>query len=108
MYLVKFQKHDRFMSVVNNPERVVAVLALTTTRRGQKNDHNAKNDQISIFVRSAPSATRCGCFFSLTERFRCLGVTYRYTSCTRQSIVEREGLKHDERSEEERVRQHVL
>jgi hypothetical protein len=25
---------------------------------------------------------------------------YKYTSCTRQSIVEREGLQHDERSEE--------
>jgi hypothetical protein len=38
-------------------------------------------------------------------------IVYCYTSCTRQSIVEREGLEHDERSEEwlkERVRQHVL
>jgi hypothetical protein len=30
------------------------------------------------------------------------------SSCTRQSIVEREGLEHDERSEEERVRQHLV
>jgi hypothetical protein len=27
-------------------------------------------------------------------------IVYCYTSCTRQSIVEREGLEHDERSEE--------
>jgi hypothetical protein len=27
-------------------------------------------------------------------------MVYSYTSCTRQSIVEREGLEHDERSEE--------
>jgi hypothetical protein len=27
-------------------------------------------------------------------------IAYCYTSCTRQSIVEREGLEHDERSEE--------
>jgi hypothetical protein len=34
-------------------------------------------------------------------------VVYCYTSCTRQSTVGREGLEHDERSEE-RVRQHIL
>jgi hypothetical protein len=28
-----------------------------------------------------------------------LKIVYCYTSCTRQSIVEREGLEHDERSE---------
>jgi hypothetical protein len=35
-----------------------------------------------------------------TYNFTGLKIVYCYTSCTGQSIVEREGLEHDERSEE--------
>jgi hypothetical protein len=41
------------MSVMNNPECVVTVSALTTTRRAvvvKKNDHNAKNDRFRYLV----------------------------------------------------------
>jgi hypothetical protein len=41
--------------------------------------------------------------FYLRTLLICDIIVYCYTSCTRQSSVEREGLEHDERSEEHAI-----
>jgi hypothetical protein len=66
---------------------------------------NTSRSQSLILVRSSDSRRSHSClqFFHVKGKLNActyLKIVYCYTSYTRQSIVEREGLEHDERSEE--------